>query len=213
MLEDLPAGTEPTRIERLWQRRVIPGSKAVWATWAVIIAVYGVTGFFLWLLGVDSTFGRILAGVVLLLGLFYVVWSLWFPRGRRDVFENPKSVLDAVQQAGVVAVVAAAAFAFITDELHRAGLVELTDGGRNVTAVDPSNVFWFYVWHLTDALPASPLSTLRIDAPYGYTQHFVGVLVLTYTLLVVTPFVTLIKAFVSRRREKLVEAEAGQLNS
>ena len=153
---------------------------------------------------VGSVAGQVAAGLMLGAGLV--------ARGREHV--QPAQPAEAVrcrhvpQRRGAAggnhrASFAAAAFAFLTEELARHGVVEFTaaDGsGVIVLTPDPDSLYWFYGWHLLDALPASPLSTLKIDAPYDYAQARVGALLLVYTLLVVTPFISLVTYDVIRQR-------------
>ncbi|MFI7068514.1 hypothetical protein ACIBL3_46530 [Kribbella sp. NPDC050124] len=200
MLVEVSTDEEPTKVDKFWQKRIVPGSVAAWKVWAVVIALVGTSGLLLDLLKSDSRVARIVVGLLLGIGLLGCLLLLWNRDTRQQFFGARTPWNDAFQMAGIIAIMAAAAFSFLTNELHQADLVELTRDGKDVTTVEPAELFWFYGWHLIDALPASPLSTLKIDPPYEYKDTSVGALLLAYALLVVTPFLSLAKTLIARRR-------------
>jgi hypothetical protein len=96
--------------------------------------------------------------------------------------------------AAVVAVLAAAVFSSVTLEMTRVGWIEL-----DPVPEDASRIADFYFWHLIDAIPGQPLSTLRIDAPFEYEDRAVGALVLAFNLMIIIPVIAWIRAALKKQ--------------
>lgn len=112
----------------------------------------------------------------------------WFPR----LFaapDGPHRPLGVALFALMVIITAAAVFASITFLLFSHNVVELEsslDGG-----ITEGRLIDFYMWHLLDAIPvASVPKTARLVEPATYSGTWVGLLVLTFQVLVVAPIIT-----------------------
>jgi hypothetical protein len=58
-----------------------------------------------------------------------------------------------------------------------------------------------YLWHFTDAVPVvEATETLRWDLEHDVADHLGGALVLAFKILVILPFVALVKAAVTRKK-------------
>jgi hypothetical protein len=212
LLEDIAPATEVAWSDRV-ASSVARGAEALAGAAILVLATLGLIGLTRDLLEAGSIAGRLTALLFFVLGLIFSLSILFSRKARSRFLAAPLTIVAALQQVVVVAVLAAGAFAFLTEELARHGVVHFTEGGSGgvVAAVKPDALYWFYGWHLIDALPVSPLSTLKIEPPYDYDQSIVGALVLVYTLLVVVPLVSLAKEVLRRRRAADRPAETGPI--
>ena len=111
------------------------------------------------------------------------------------------SLPSALRKLVLIAVLAGGAFAAATYELTLHTGIRLEDAAGENAEATSNGLMNFYLWHLGNSLPGSPLETVRLEPPYEYASEWIGTLVLAYCLIVVTPVLKYVHDLIRWRRE------------
>lgn len=145
--------------------------------------------------------GRIAVVVSLAFLTLGTLAGIMIPGARKGFLAAQTSFGPVIRMMIVVTVIAAGAFAAVTRELllHNDG--RLIDARGHPADATLEKLTDFYYWHLVNGVPGRPLETTKIDVPYQYESHWVGVLVLTYTIIVILPMFAYVRDILRWRQE------------
>lgn len=200
-----------TRLQSVWgaaQHALRRVSQTFWMAVGILFLVALLQHAIIYTLTWTWSPGRTAFTVMLALLCLWTLALFAAPSFRNGYVKGADSVLIVIAAIVAMSMTAAGAFAGMTREALAWTDTSLRHGGDEHADVTPDGLIGFYYWHLFNALPGQPLSTLRIEAPYDYTSTWVGAFVLIYSMIVIVPILAWVGAVIHWRRIRREAAQA-----
>jgi hypothetical protein len=152
-------------------------------------------------------FALVTEGVLLVRALLHVTTK----KGRTTLFSKlePLGFLVPFLYSALVTWFALAFFATLTYLLYRVNAVSFSVADN--IELQPWKVVDLYAWHLADSIPLADIpNTTKWPEPIPYSDHMVGLLVLCFKLMVITPIFASFQGYWAHRQSEVAASKDTQ---